>query len=165
MNETTKPQVAILMGSKNDWSVMRRSAEVLRDFGIPWQARALSAHRAPALLSAYLQAFEGRIIIAGAGAAAHLPGVIASQTTLPVLGVPIAATPLNGADALHAIVQMPRGIPVATFAIGEAGAANAALFAVSIWAMGYDEIKQKLNDYRHKMTEAIKQTPPLELDE
>lgn len=163
MNDTT-PQVAILMGSKNDWPVMRRSAEVLRDFGIPWQARALSAHRAPAQLSQYIETFPGRIIIAGAGGAAHLPGVIASQTTLPVLGVPIAATPLNGADALHAIVQMPRGIPVATFAIGEAGAANAALFAVGIWAMGYAETKQKLADYRQKMADAIKQMPPLELD-
>lgn len=162
--DETNPQVAILMGSKNDWAVMRRSAEVLRDFGIPWQARALSAHRAPALLSAYLRDFGGRVIIAGAGAAAHLPGVIASQTTLPVLGVPIAATPLNGADALHAIVQMPRGIPVATFAIGEAGAANAALFAVAIWAMGYKEINQKLADYRRKMEDGIRQTPPLELD-
>ncbi|MGI9337061.1 MAG: 5-(carboxyamino)imidazole ribonucleotide mutase [Gammaproteobacteria bacterium] len=163
MNDTN-PQVAILMGSKNDWPVMRRSAEVLRDFGVPWQARALSAHRAPELLGEYIKGFGGRLIIAGAGGAAHLPGVIASQTTLPVLGVPIAATPLNGADALHAIVQMPRGIPVATFAIGEAGAANAALFAVAIWAMGYKDINQKLSDYRKKMADDIKQMPPLELD-
>lgn len=161
---TTNPQVAILMGSKNDWHIMRRSAEVLRDFGIAWQARALSAHRAPDLLSQYIKAFPGRLIIAGAGGAAHLPGVIAAQTLKPVLGVPIDATPLNGADALHAIVQMPRGIPVATFAIGEPGAANAALFAVAVLAGTDSAIAKNLADYRKKQTSTIAAMPPLELD-
>ena len=159
--------VTILMGSKNDWPVMRVAAEILRDFDLPWEAHVISAHRAPDLLAGYVEKLAGRgvrAVIAGAGGAAHLPGVIAAKTALPVLGVPIAATPLNGADALHAIVQMPRGIPVATFAVGEAGAANAALFAVAILAGSDDGTAQKLAAFRKKQAEKIAATPPLTLD-
>ncbi len=160
--------VSVLMGSKNDWPVMRKTAEVLRDFGVPWEARVISAHRAPDMLAEYVAALEKRgvrAVVAGAGGAAHLPGVIAAKTVLPVLGVPIAATPLGGADALHAIVQMPRGIPVATFAIGEPGAANAALFAVAVLAGGEKTLARKLAAFRKKQTDAIAAAPHPVLEE
>lgn len=161
-----KPIAGILMGSANDWPVMRKAAEILRDFGIPFEARAISAHRSPDLFHEYAAALEGRgmkVMIGGAGGAAHLPGVLAAKTTLPVLGVPINATPLAGIDALHAIVQMPRGVPVATFAVGEPGAANAALFAVAMLALSDQRIAGMLKEYRAGMAQKIKDAPPLEL--
>lgn len=162
------PQVGIMMGSANDWPVMQKAAEILDEFGIGWEARVISAHRTPDLFFQYAQALEGRgvrVMIGGAGGAAHLPGVLAAKTTLPVLGVPVDATPLRGMDSLLAIVQMPRGIPVATFAVGEPGAANAALFAVAILAGTDSALAQKLKEFRAKMAEKIKNTPPLELSQ
>lgn len=160
------PLVGIMMGSANDWPVMQKAAEVLRDFGIPYETRVISAHRTPDLFSEYAAGLESRgfrAMIGGAGGAAHLPGVLAAKTTVPVLGVPVNATPLAGVDALYAIVQMPRGIPVATFAVGEAGAANAALFAVAILAGTDAAMAEKLKSFRAKMAEKIKNTPPPEL--
>ena len=133
----TEPVVGIVMGSRNDYAVMRATAEILREFGIPHEVKVVSAHRTPDLMFSYAESAAGRglrVIIAGAGGAAHLPGMIAAKTVLPVLGVPIAATALQGIDSLLSIVQMPKGVPVATFAIGAAGAANAGLFAVQILA-------------------------------
>ena len=161
-----KPLIGIMMGSANDWPVMQKAAEVLRDFGIAYETRVISAHRTPDLFSEYAAGLESRgfrAMIGGAGGAAHLPGVLAAKTTLPVLGVPINATPLSGVDALYAIVQMPRGIPVATFAVGEAGAANAALFAVAILAGGDAAMAQKLKAFRANMAEKIKNAPQPEL--
>ena len=161
-----KPVIGIMMGSANDWPVMQKAAEVLRDFGVPFETRVISAHRTPDLFSEYaagLAARGIRLMIGGAGGAAHLPGVLAAKTTLPVLGVPINATPLGGLDALYAIVQMPRGIPVATFAVGEPGAANAALFAVAVLAGTDGKMAEKLKDYRAKMADKIANTPPPEL--
>lgn len=158
-----KPIIAVWMGSANDWPVMSKSAEILEQFSIPYETKVLSAHRTPdkfAAEAAQLAARGFRAVIGGAGGAAHLPGVLAAKTLLPVLGVPIAATPLNGIDALYAIVQMPRGIPVATFAIGEAGAANAALFAVAILAGGEPKLAAALADFRQKQAEKILNTPP-----
>lgn len=155
------------MGSANDWPIMRKAAEVLRDFGIPFEARVLSAHRTTDVFVQEAQQLEARglrVMIGGAGGAAHLPGVLAAKTTLPVLGVPINATPLGGADALYAIVQMPRGIPVATFAIGEPGAANAALFAVAILAGADADIAAKLRAFRQKQAEKILAAAPLQME-
>ena len=166
MADSNAPQVGIMMGSENDWPVMQKAAEILRDFGIGWEARVISAHRTPDLFTEYAAGLEARgirVMIGGAGGAAHLPGVLEAKTTLPVLGVPINATALQGMDALLAIVQMPRGIPVATFAVGEPGAANAALFAVAILAGTDAATAKKLKDYRVKMAEKIKNTPPLEM--
>lgn len=157
------PLVGIMMGSENDWPVMRKAAEILRDFDVPFETRVISAHRTPDLFFEYasgLAARGVRVMIGGAGGAAHLPGVLAAKTTLPVLGVPVAATALSGMDSLLAIVQMPRGIPVATFAVGEPGAANAALFAIAILAGTDSAISEKLKAYRAKMAEKIKNTPP-----
>ncbi len=156
-----KPLVSIVMGSANDWEIMQQSARALRDFGVSYDARVISAHRAPDLLIDYIRdisAQGAQCFIAGAGAAAHLAGVIASKTTLPVLGVPIPSKYLKGMDSLLSIVQMPKGIPVATFAIGEAGAANAALFAVSMLALNDAQLAQKLADYREKQAEQIAAT-------
>lgn len=164
-NEKT-PVVGIWMGSANDWAVMQQAAKILEDFTIPYEVRVISAHRTPDLFFQEAQLLEERgfkVMIGGAGAAAHLPGVLAAKTTIPVLGVPINATPLAGVDSLYAIVQMPRGIPVATFAIGEAGAANAALFAVAILATTNAEIHKKLQDFRAKQVEKIKNTPAPQL--
>lgn len=155
------------MGSANDWPVMRRAAEVLSDFGVPFETRVISAHRTPDLFFEYAAKLESRgfrAMIGGAGGAAHLPGVLAAKTILPVLGVPINATPLAGMDALLAIAQMPRGIPVATFAVGEAGAANAALFAVAILAASDDDMREKLKDFRRRQAEKIASTPAPTLD-
>ena len=166
-NTSSKPLVGILMGSANDWPIMRRAAEVLADFGVPFETRVISAHRTPDLFFEHAAALEERglrVMIGGAGGAAHLPGVLAAKTTLPVLGVPINATPLAGMDALLAIAQMPRGIPVATFAVGEAGAANAALFAVAILAGTDDEMAKKLKAFRARQAEKIAATPPPVLD-
>jgi len=156
-----KPLVAIVMGSINDWEVMKQSAQQLKDFGVSYDARVISAHRAPDLLFDYIQemAAQGvQCFIAGAGGAAHLAGVIAGKTTLPVLGVPIPSKYLKGMDSLLSIVQMPKGIPVATFAIGEAGAANAGLFAISMLASKDDQVAQNLADYRKQQTAKIAET-------
>jgi 5-(carboxyamino)imidazole ribonucleotide mutase len=162
-----KPLVSIVMGSSNDWEFMQQAAQQLKDFGVAFDARVISAHRSPDLLFDYIRQMieEGaQCFIAGAGGAAHLAGVIAGKTTLPVLGVPIPSKYLKGMDSLLSIVQMPKGIPVATFAIGEAGAANAGLFAVSMLALNDAGLADKLTDYRKKQAETIAATslPPLE---
>lgn len=153
------PIVAILMGSTNDWDVMQHAAKQLKDFGVPYEARALSAHRTPELLAEYVKACVAggtQCFIAGAGGAAHLAGVIAAMTTLPVLAVPIPSKHLGGLDSLLSMVQMPKGIPVATFAIGDAGSANAGLFAVAMLALGDQGLGRKLHAYRAKQADAVK---------
>ena len=147
--------IGIVMGSSSDWDTMKLAAEILTEFGVAFEARVVSAHRMPDEMFAYAEAAGGRglkAIIAGAGGAAHLPGMLAAKTTVPVLGVPVASRHLQGVDSLHSIVQMPKGIPVATFAIGTAGAANAALFAVAMLATGDAALLGKLNAYRVKQT-------------
>lgn len=159
MNMPATPLVAILMGSESDWETMRRAHKTLADFGVPHESRALSAHRTPDLVAEYVRASDAagvEVFIAGAGVAAALPGVVASLTTRPVLGVPVASGPLNGQDALLAIVQMPPGIPVGTLAIGGAGATNAALLAVAILANKYPVLAEKLAAYRAAQVEKIK---------
>lgn len=156
-----KPLVSIVMGSSNDWEIMQQAAQQLKDFGVTFDARVISAHRSPDLLFDYIVEMSGQGVqcfIAGAGGAAHLAGVIAGKTTLPVLGVPIPSKYLKGMDSLLSIVQMPKGIPVATFAIGEAGAANAGLFAVSMLALNDKLLAQKLTDYRKKQADQIAAT-------
>jgi 5-(carboxyamino)imidazole ribonucleotide mutase len=153
-----KPVVGVVMGSQSDWDVMQHAARVLKDFGVAYEARVVSAHRTPDTMFEYAESARERglaCIIAGAGGSAHLPGMIASKTTLPVLGVPVPSRHLAGQDSLYSIVQMPKGIPVATFAIGEAGAANAALFAVSILASSDAGLAKKLSEYRDKMREQV----------
>jgi len=148
--EQAAPLVAVVMGSRSDWQTMRAAADVLSAFGVPHECRVVSAHRTPALLSEYSASAKVRglrAIIAGAGGAAHLPGMAAAQTSLPVIGVPIESKALRGLDSLLSIVQMPRGVPVATMAIGEAGAANAALFAVRLLAAADDRLARALDDY------------------
>ena len=154
----SSPLVAVVMGSANDWEVMQKSVEILRDFAVPFEARVVSAHRTPDVCLDYAAKLEARgvrAVIAGAGGAAHLPGVIAAKTRLPVLGVPIAATALAGIDALYAIVQMPAGIPVATFAVGKPGAANAALFACQILAAADPAVADKLRDFRDRQARKV----------
>ena len=154
-----QPLVGILMGSASDWEVMQNAARQLKDFGIAYEARVMSAHRTPALVVEYVSGARDRgmrCIIAGAGGAAHLAGVVAAHTTLPVLGVPMPSKHLNGMDSLLSTVQMPQGIPVATFAIGEAGAANAALFAVALLALGDASVAQKLGAFRERQAERVK---------
>jgi 5-(carboxyamino)imidazole ribonucleotide mutase len=151
--------VAVVMGSSSDWGTMRVAAELLRDFGVAFEARVVSAHRMPDDLFAYAESARGRglrAIIAGAGGAAHLPGMLASKTTVPVLGVPVASRHLQGVDSLHSIVQMPKGIPVATFAIGAAGAGNAALFAISLLAAGDAQLAERLDAFRARQTAAAR---------
>lgn len=146
-----KAQVAIIMGSDSDWPVMRHAAQMLADFGVAYEAKVVSAHRTPDLMFAFAENAQANglhVIIAGAGGAAHLPGMVAAKTTLPVLGVPVPSKHLQGQDSLLSIVQMPKGIPVATFAIGDAGAANAGLFAISILANHNDVLRQKLAEFR-----------------
>ena len=147
--------IGIVMGSSSDWETMKQAAEILTEFGVAFDARVVSAHRMPDEMFAYAEAASGRglkAIIAGAGGAAHLPGMLAAKTTVPVLGVPVASRHLQGVDSLHSIVQMPKGIPVATFAIGNAGAANAALFAVAMLATGDAALLEKLNAFRARQT-------------
>jgi 5-(carboxyamino)imidazole ribonucleotide mutase len=147
------------MGSSSDWETMSAAAEVLRHFGVEFSAQVVSAHRMPDDMFEFAQTAASRgvrVIIAGAGGAAHLPGMIASKTTVPVLGVPVASRHLQGLDSLYSIVQMPKGIPVATFAIGSAGAANAALFAVSLLAADRPELQQKLQTWRAEQTAAAR---------
>ena len=154
--DNLKPIVAIIMGSNSDWPTMENTAKILEDFGIPYEAKVVSAHRTPDLMFEFAENARKngfKIIIAGAGGAAHLPGMVASKTTLPVLGVPIPTKHLEGQDSLLSIVQMPKGIPVATFAIGEAGASNAGLFAVSMLAESDEEVQKKLNKFRSNQVE------------
>jgi len=159
-------KVGIVMGSSSDWEVMKEAAQQLKDFGIAYEARALSAHRTPAELASWIEDMERRgckAFIAGAGGAAHLAGVVAAQTLLPVLGVPIPSKYLKGLDSLLSIVQMPKGIPVATFAIGEAGAANAGLFAVAMLALNDPALAQRLKAFRDKQADAVKRAKLPEL--
>ena len=161
-----QPLIAIIMGSDSDWPVMKAAAAMLEDFGVSFEARVISAHRTPDLMFEFAETAKARglrAIIAGAGGAAHLPGMIAAKTILPVLGVPVPSKHLQGQDSLLSIVQMPKGIPVATFAIGEAGAANAALFAVAILAVTDKAMAKKLHDFRAKQTEAVLKAAPLKL--
>jgi 5-(carboxyamino)imidazole ribonucleotide mutase len=149
--------IGVVMGSSSDWETLRAATEILAEFGIAHEARVVSAHRMPDEMFAYAEAAVGRglkAIIAGAGGAAHLPGMLAAKTTVPVLGVPVASRQLQGLDSLYSIVQMPRGIPVATFAIGSAGAVNAALFAVSMLAVSDARLRAKLDAYRARQTAA-----------
>jgi 5-(carboxyamino)imidazole ribonucleotide mutase len=153
-----KPLVAIIMGSDSDWPVMKNAAQILADFGVMYEAKVVSAHRTPDLMFQFAENAinEGyQVIIAGAGGAAHLPGMVASKTTLPVLGVPVTTKHLNGQDSLLSIVQMPKGVPVATFAIGDAGAANAGLFAVSILANQDAALAEKLVEFRKTQSEKV----------
>jgi len=153
-----RPLVGLIMGSNSDWPTMQAAAKVLAEFGVPYEARVVSAHRTPDLMFEYAAAARGRglkAIIAGAGGAAHLPGMVAAKTTLPVLGVPVQSKALSGQDSLLSIVQMPKGIPVATFAIGEAGAANAGLFAVALLASGDDALAARLEAFRTRQTQAV----------
>jgi 5-(carboxyamino)imidazole ribonucleotide mutase len=159
------PQIGLVMGSDSDWEVMKQAALQLDAFGIAYEARVLSAHRMPDEMFEYAEDAGPRglrAIIAGAGGAAHLPGMLASKTTVPVLGVPVPSRYLRGADSLLSIVQMPTGVPVACFAIGEAGAANAALFAIAMFAATDPSIARKLTAFRHKQTTnaRAKQLPP-----
>ena len=152
-------QVGVLMGSNSDWDTMQHAVAILQEFGIAHEARVVSAHRMPDDMFAYATSAAGRglqAIIAGAGGAAHLPGMLAAKTTVPVLGVPVASKHLQGVDSLHSIVQMPKGIPVATFAIGAAGAANAALFAVAMLANHDAALRAKLDAFRAKQTEVAR---------
>ena len=151
--------VGIVMGSTSDWDVMKEAAQVCKDFGISYEARALSAHRTPVELEEWMEQMEKngcKAFIAGAGGAAHLAGVVAALTTLPVLAVPIPSKHLGGLDSLLSMVQMPKGIPVATFAIGDAGSANAGLFAVAMLAMSDEELGRKLQAFRAKQADAVK---------
>ena len=153
------PLVGVVMGSNSDWDVMQNAAQILAEFGVPHEARVVSAHRMPDDMFAYAEAAAGRglaAIIAGAGGAAHLPGMLAAKTTVPVLGVPVPSRHLQGVDSLHSIVQMPKGIPVATFAIGVAGAANAALVAVAMLATGNPDLRARLDAFRARQTEAAR---------
>jgi 5-(carboxyamino)imidazole ribonucleotide mutase len=159
-------QVGVVMGSSSDWDVMQHAVTVLKEFGIAYEAKVVSAHRMPDEMFDYAETARARglqAIIAGAGGAAHLPGMLAAKTTVPVLGVPAPSKYLKGVDSLHSIVQMPKGVPVATFAIGEAGAANAALFAVAMLANGSPELAAKLDAFRERQREAASkmQLPPV----
>ena len=152
--------VGVVMGSSSDWDTMQHATQLLDEFGIAYQAQVLSAHRMPDEMFAYAESAHARglqAIIAGAGGAAHLPGMLAAKTTVPVLGVPVASKHLQGVDSLHSIVQMPKGIPVATFAIGAAGAANAALFAIAMLALQRPELHTSLAQFRQRQSEAARQ--------
>ena len=152
-------QIGVVMGSSSDWETMQHAVQILQQFGIAHEARVVSAHRMPDDMFAYAEAAAGRglkAIIAGAGGAAHLPGMIAAKTTVPVLGVPVASRHLQGVDSLHSIVQMPKGVPVATFAIGQAGAANAALFAVALLANEDPALRARLDAFRAEQTAAAR---------
>lgn len=154
----TAPLIGVVMGSDSDWPTMQVAVAVLRDFGVAHEARVVSAHRTPDLLFEYAEAAQSRglrAIIAGAGGAAHLPGMLAAKTIVPVLGVPVQSKALAGKDSLLSIVQMPRGIPVATFAIGEAGAANAALFAVALLAGTDPQLAARLGEFRQRQTDKV----------
>ena len=158
--------IGIVMGSTSDWETMKAAAKMLEEFGVAYEAKAMSAHRTPRQVAAWAEGAQKngmRAIIAAAGGAAHLAGVVAAHTTLPVLGVPMPSKHLQGLDSLLSTVQMPKGIPVATFAIGEAGAANAALFAVAILALSDKALAKKLDEFRAKQTESVLKAAPLKL--
>ena len=158
MENDENPLVSIIMGSTSDWETMKTAANVLADFSVPFEAKVVSAHRTPDLLFEFAKTAESRgieVIIAGAGGAAHLPGMCAAQTLLPVLGVPVQSKALSGIDSLLSIVQMPAGIPVGTLAIGNAGATNAALFAVAILANSRPELRERLRSFRQEQTETV----------
>jgi 5-(carboxyamino)imidazole ribonucleotide mutase len=160
-SEIKQPLVAIIMGSKSDWETMEKASETLEKFNVPHECKIVSAHRTPDLLFEFAKTAESRgieVIIAGAGGAAHLPGMCASQTVLPVLGVPVQSKTLSGMDSLLSIVQMPAGIPVGTLAIGQAGATNAALLAVSILANSRPELREKLKRFREDQTNTVLET-------
>ena len=161
MTETTAA-VGIIMGSQSDWETMRHAAETLETLGVPFETRIVSAHRTPRRLYAYAEEARGRglrVIVAGAGGAAHLPGMTASMTPLPVIGVPVESKSLKGMDSLLSIVQMPAGVPVATVAIGRAGAVNAALLAAAIVALGDERVAAALDEWRANQTAAVAETP------
>ncbi len=163
-------KIGIIMGSNSDWHIMEHAAKMLQQFGVDYEAQVVSAHRTPDLMFDYAKTAHERglqAIIAGAGGAAHLPGMVAAQTTLPVLGVPVPSKYLRGEDSLLSIVQMPKGVPVATFAIGEAGAANAALFAISLLANQDNALAQKLADFRAQQTQSVlaMTLPPVSADQ
>jgi 5-(carboxyamino)imidazole ribonucleotide mutase len=156
--DSPRPLVGVIMGSTSDWPIMQHAADLLGDLGIPYEARIVSAHRTPDLLFSYAESAEGRglqVIIAGAGGAAHLPGMVAAKTLLPVLGVPMQSAALNGLDSLLSIVQMPAGIPVGTLAIGKAGAINAALLAAAILAPRFPAVREALHRHRQAQTERV----------
>lgn len=156
------PLVGLIMGSQSDWDTMKAAANALDALGVPYEARVVSAHRTPQRLYEYAAAAKGRglkVLIAGAGGAAHLPGMAASMTPLPVLGVPVKSAALNGFDSLLSIVQMPKGVPVGTLAIGEAGAANAGLMAAAILALNDDALATRLEAFRAAQTEAVGESP------
>src|SRR5690349_14860442 len=158
--------VGIVMGSASDWETMKAAAKMLEEFGVPFEAKAMSAHRTPQAVAEWATNAKNngmKAIIAAAGGAAHLAGVVAAHTTLPVLGVPMPSKHLQGLDSLLSTVQMPKGIPVATFAIGDAGAANAALFAVALIAVSDSNLNKKLNEFRAKQTDAVLKAAPLKL--
>jgi 5-(carboxyamino)imidazole ribonucleotide mutase len=163
MNQDKKqPLVSIIMGSKSDWGSMQKAAEILEKLGVSYETEVVSAHRTPDKLFEFSEKAESRgieVIIAGAGGAAHLPGMVAAKTALPVLGVPIKSRTLNGIDSLLSIAQMPAGIPVGTLAIGDAGATNSGLFAASILAGKYPEIKASLNEFRTNQTQQVLDNP------
>jgi len=161
VKDSKRPLVAIIMGSKSDWATMKAAADVLTNFGVPHETKIVSAHRTPDLLFEFAKSAESRgleVIIAGAGGAAHLPGMCASQTVLPVLGVPVESKALKGLDSLLSIAQMPTGVPVGTLAIGETGAKNAALLAVSILANSRPELRKKLQSFRSTQTKTVLKT-------
>ena len=156
---TAQTQIGVLMGSLSDWQTLQHAGRILAEFGVAHECRVVSAHRMPDDMFAYAEQAAGRglqAIIAGAGGAAHLPGMLAAKTTVPVLGVPVASKHLSGVDSLHSIVQMPQGVPVATFAIGEAGAVNAALFAVAMLANHDPALRAQLDAFRARQTEAAR---------
>lgn len=156
--EQKQPAIAIIMGSNSDWPTMQHAAQILADFGVDYQAQVVSAHRTPDLMFSFAESAADngiKAIIAGAGGAAHLPGMVAAKTTVPVLGVPVASKHLSGNDSLLSIVQMPKGVPVATFAIGDAGAANAALFALAMLANEDAVLAKKLSDFRVRQAEKV----------
>ena len=155
----TSPLIGVVMGSSSDWDTMQHAVQILTQFGVAHEAQVVSAHRMPDDMFAYAESAQARglrAIIAGAGGAAHLPGMLAAKTVVPVLGVPVASRHLQGVDSLHSIVQMPKGVPVATFAIGQAGAANAALFAVALLASGDDALRARLEAFRAEQTAAAR---------
>ena len=157
-SETEIPLVAIIMGSKSDWDTMKNASDILAKFDVPHECKIVSAHRTPLLLADFAASAESRgleVVIAGAGGAAHLPGMVAAQTPIPVLGVPVQSKALSGMDSLLSIVQMPAGIPVGTLAIGNAGATNAALLAVAILANTRPELREKLNSFRNEQTNSV----------
>lgn len=153
-----RPVVGVIMGSRSDWETMRNAAEILEDFGVPHEVKVVSAHRTPEWMTRYAREAEERgleVIIAGAGGAAHLPGMIAAQTVLPVLGVPVESRALKGMDSLLSIVQMPAGVPVGTLAIGNAGAKNAALLAIAILAGSREELRRKIHEFRARQSAEV----------